>query len=353
MTRIISEGFEQADNEGLQSSTLWNNWRPTGELPHIIWGPLVTSGWAYPMVPRTGRGMASLYANQFYGKDFGAGSFPTELYVGVAFNTGAWGNFDFIRAYTDDAGVWSNNISIRCQNTGIVQAVRSNTVIASSSAGAVTLNTWNYMEVWFKPLDSGGRVVVKVDGSTVIDFTGDTTAEEEWINAILFGGISNSTSLRTFVDDIVVNSSDGSYNNTWPGQVRLLPIRPYDAGNYSQWDRGGVDLGNDAAQVRNGYDFSMMQTDVADEYQTFVPDIPDLPVGATISNIIVRTKGKVEAGSGVVAPMIRQNGVDDIGDDFTLSTGWLWTEETYPINPDTTSAWVEADLADLEIGFSS
>ena len=355
MTRLITEGFEQADMSGLASDTLWNYTVPNSELPYIVWGPYVAAGMDYPLVPRTGRGMMMLYANQFIGRDFGldSGTFPTELYIGIAFYNGNYASYDFIRAYTDDPGVFGNYLSVRGIAGGYVQVTRSNTQIAISAAGAIVVDTWQYMEVWMKPLDVSGRFVVKIDGTTVIDFTGDTTAEEAWINAIVFGAMSNSINARTFVDDIVVNDENGATNNTYPGQVRLLPIRPASAGNYAQWDRSGVDLGTDAAQVRNGYDFSMMQTTVADEYQTFVPDIPDLPAGATISNIVVRTKGKVEAGAGVMAPMIRQNAVDDIGSDFTLSTGWLWTEETWDLNPDTGVAWVEADLADLEIGFSS
>jgi len=55
MTRIITEGFEQADMSGLASDTLWNYTVPSSELPYVRWGPYLVSGMDYPLAPRTGR----------------------------------------------------------------------------------------------------------------------------------------------------------------------------------------------------------------------------------------------------------------------------------------------------------
>ena len=347
MTRRITTGFEELDQ-----FVLWDTvYAADNDVTFVQWERSPRASYQVPE-PRTGRGMfRSGNALAFVRND--TLDHPTELYFGVAVYAPRYEGVNWLVAYTDDNGVYSNYLSLQTLGNGVINVTRTGTVIASSAVGTMTLNTWHYVEVWFKPLNANGRVVVIVDGSTVIDFTGDTTAEEEYISAYLLQGTSNDTLYYTCFDDFVVNDSAGASNNTYPGQVRLMPIKPASAGNYAQWDRGGVDLGTDAAQVRNSYSFSLLQTSTADEYVTFIPDIPDLPAGATIQNIIVEVRAKVEAGAGVVAPMIRQNGVDDIGSDFTLGTGFEITQEVYPVNPDTAVAWVEADLADLEIGVSS
>ena len=133
-----------------------------------------------------------------------------------------------------------------------------------------------------------------------------------------------------------------------------MPIRPEAPGTNAAWTRGGVDLGTDEAQVRNGsFDFASLQTPDADDLVNFVPEIPDLPAGATITNIILSVRAKVEAGAGVVAPMVIANATPDISADQTLTSVWRYYQYAWDVNPDDSAAWDEADLALLEIGVSS
>jgi hypothetical protein len=134
----------------------------------------------------------------------------------------------------------------------------------------------------------------------------------------------------------------------------LLPIRPKAAGNYAQWSRGGVDLGSDAAQLRNGsFNFAMLQTSGSGNKATFDAETPDIPTNAIIKNITMNVKARMTSGSGYISPMLRSNGVDSIGAAQTLVSGWKFFQKTWDKNPEDESSWIEADIANLEIGASS
>ena len=309
------------------------------------------------IVPRTGRGMYALDANQILRKDFGSATAWTELYFGFAMNVPSLSTSRFLSVYTDDPSAYSNYMYLQLSAEGRVYLYRtSNTLLAQSAAGVIAADTWHYFEVYAKPRNSGGVFTVKVDGVEVATYSGDTTNEEEYINAWELSGVTASSgAIRpTLFDDIVCNDTTGSTNNSWPGMVRLLPLRARTPGNYGQWDRAGMDLGNDAAQMlAGGFGVHQLQTAVADELVTLVTEVPDLPAGASIQNVIVTARARVESGAGVIAPMVRSNGTNSISSDQTLTTNWKNFEYAWAVNPADSAAWEEADLATLEIGVSS
>jgi hypothetical protein len=299
--------------------------------------------------------MYLLSADMYLRNDFGIDTSRTELFWGFAMRVPSLGTSEFFVAYTDDPGAYSNRLALRLTAGGAVEVARSRAAVASSANGVVDIEQWHYFEVWFKPLNSDGRAVVYVDGVKVIDFTGDTTNEEEYINAWQLSGVEvNNNRIHTAFDDIVCNDPSGSVNNTFPGMVRLMPIRPHADGTHTDWTRAAVDLGSGAAQARNGsFDFTLLQTPDADDLVTFDPEVPDLPAGATIKNIVISALGRVESGAGVIAPMVIANATQDISADQTLGPSWSYHTHVWDVNPEDSLAWEEADLSLLEIGVSS
>lgn len=351
MVRLLTDG-----GEGANPYAIW-------DVVNILTGQVnfdyVINTYAsslYNFTPRTGNGMYALDSGTYLRKDFRTATSNTELYWGFAIRLPILATAEFFVAYTDDPGVYTNRLALAATADGRVNVLRSGTSIVTSVAGVLTVNQWYYIEVWFKPLNSGGRAVVKVDGVTVVDYTGDTTNEEEFINAWQISGVEGYTSARMFTcfDDIVCNDTSGAVNNSWPGQVRLLPIRPHADGTYGEWTRAALDLGYDAAQARNGaWGGSMLQTASADQKVTFDPEVPDLPAGATITNVVLSVTARVEAGAGVIAPMVISGATESISADQTLLSAWRNFQYAWAVNPADSAAWDEADLATLELGVSS
>ena len=346
MARRFTTGAEEPDVLGL-----WDNVLTLGSDNQIgmpTFGRSDQVSWA----PRTGRGMYVMNSTEYL-QNLTADN-PTELYFGFAVRFSALAAATFFVATNDTPGTFTNYCSLYLNANGSISLNRVTTALATSPSALISADTWYYMEVWLKPLNSNGRFVLKVDGSIPLtcDVTGDTTNDLELISAYQFKGIATTT--LTSFDDIVVNDASTGVNNTYPGMVRLLPIRGRSVGQYDQWVRGGVDLGSNPAQVSGGgFDFSMLQTPNADYKSTFVPDIPDLPAGATIKNVALSTKARVQSGAGVLANMLRANGTDSISADHTLTSSWKYYQDVWSINPEDSGAWAEADLANLQIGVSS
>jgi hypothetical protein len=351
MARRFTCGCEESD-----VSAMWDIVDTVGAEDQ----PGIVSLGRYDMVqftPRTGRGMYTM--NNYMSARYLFADNPTELYFGFAvrFTSLAVATDGIIYATTDNPGVYTNYVALMVNTDGAISLYRgAGLEIARSQAAVFVVDNWHYVEWWLKPLNTNGRSIVKVDGTIPanMNFTGDTTNDLELINSFRLQGHAASTGYITAFDDIVVNDTSGSVNNSWSGQVRLLPIRPKAAGNYSQWTRGGVDLGSDAAQMRNGsFNFSMLQTPNPDYKVTADVEVPDLATGVTIKNICVNAKARLTSGSGFIAPMVRANGVDSISADRALGSNWKYFQQAWDKNPEDDAPWAEADLANLEIGVSS
>ena len=350
MARIFSSGCEEAD-----PLALWDYVYAATKASVVA---NVFGRDQFTFAPRTGRGMLLLgmitNAPSYVRNTFAVTTY-TEFYYGFAMRAPKMESRAFFRSGCDIVGTFSDYNELRLNANGSIQAYRNGTSLLSSAAGVITIDTWYYIEVWCKPRNVNGRVVVKVDGVNILDYTGDSTDDAEYITfyELLCG--HNDTSYNPYAfDDIVVNDTSAAVNNTYPGVVRLMPIRPQNAGTDNDWSRAGVDLGFDMAQARNGtFEFAMLQTAAADQLVNFDPEIPDLPAGATITNIIVTARSRVQAGAGVIAPMVIANGTVDISADQTLLSAWRYIQYAWALNPEDAAAWAEADLALLEIGVSS
>lgn len=110
--------------------------------------------------------------------------------------------------------------------------VGSSTTVGTSTA---TFNTdqWYLLEVYYTVADSGGRFVVKIDGNTEIDYTGDTKySTQTTFDNIYFARGGAGTLL---LDDLALNDGIGTTDNSWIGAGIVLKITPDSDGATNQW----------------------------------------------------------------------------------------------------------------------
>jgi len=284
---------------------------------------------------------------------YNLGANITDLYFAGSFYAQALTNAQQIVAFdtrTDLA--WSSTLNIIWNTDGSLSLRRGTTVLASSSAGLVATNTKYCLECYVKPRDSGGEFTVKLDGTQIATYAGDTTDSAGSSDSFRIYSCNTGTTQWTFWDDVIANSNAGSTNNTWIGRVFLWPLHAIGAGNSQQLDRGGIDMGSNFAQIRDpdpgGAHY--LQGDLND-IDLFTVDCPDIPAGATINNIIVQGVGKSTGGAGLIALLCRCGGTTSTGSDQTLTASPMIRQEVFAVCPDDSAAWAEADLANgLEIG---
>jgi hypothetical protein len=99
-------------------------------------------------------------------------------------------------------------------------------------------NTWIKLEVYIKIGNGTGAYNIKINDVSVASNSGDNTGTSN-LKSIGFGqyvtmvGGDNAF----YFDDIALNDTAGTINNTWCGDGTIVALRPKGAGNYSQWDK--------------------------------------------------------------------------------------------------------------------
>jgi hypothetical protein len=121
--------------------------------------------------------------------------------------------------------------------SGFVRAVRGDGTVLATSSTAIEpsiLNTWGSIWEWRVLIaDSGGRMALKHNGTTYLDFTGDTR------NDAGSSGIATFVLLRqaSWYDDLIIYDTTGSRNNSWVGEKAVDAMRPSGQGDAEQLNR--------------------------------------------------------------------------------------------------------------------
>jgi hypothetical protein len=270
--------------------------------------------------------------------------------------------------------------SIRLTTGGAIQLVDDTTVIGASRQLAT--NVWHRIEIFADSTNaSGSRVITgRLDG---IEFASSSTATLGTIGAVAFGGnlvgSETATGGEWFFDDIQINDTSGSVENSWPGEGRIVHARPNAAGDSNTWQTasGGSGSGsstnyeavneiypNDATT----YLRRTTTTIKVDDYNiTNSSDLGIIPldtirflaVGArggatsatanTARNVLLRIKGQ---SGGTVSKSAQI--------DWSVS-GWITHSDPTPrnyklvayTNPQSSDAWSTSTLDTAQIGIEN
>lgn len=225
---------------------------------------------------------------------------------------------------------------------------------AASPAIVVGEGNWYVIEVWAKRGAVSGRIVVKVDGVTVIDFTGNT-GTADFAHFRFHGQASDSI----WIDDVAINDTTGGVDDSWPGDGRIIALRP-NADSSVQWD------GSDGNQVNNyalvddpsthDSDSTYVTTTVADEVDLYDVEASGLS-GKTISRVWAEgiAKATLGDGSGKFRLGIKTGGTEywDDADQQLFSTYYPYRTEEHTVNPSDSNPWDSTDLDAIQVGIKS
>jgi hypothetical protein len=281
----------------------------------------------------------------------------TKVIFGQAYMTDGSGNqFSWFTLY-GDAGS-TPHITIIQRNLGVVNIERgptgSQTVLASSAAGAWSNNVWHYVEVSATISDTTGTVVVKVDGATVVTYTGDTknggTANSvdmiEW-QAYNGGGI------HVWVDDLYIANDQGTINNDFLGDSRVYTLSPTGAGANTGWTPSTApnwDCVNELPASSTDYVFAG-SAGLRDTYAC--ADLPGSPAAVFGVNAVAIAK-KTDAANRTVKTVIRRGSTDYVDTTgLALSTADNVAVGLRETDPSTSAAWTVANVNAMEIGVES
>lgn len=221
-----------------------------------------------------------------------------------------------------------------------------NTVLATGTSAALILNSWLYLEVQATIADAGGTCKVRVNGTEIINFTGDTrnAGSSALIDRLHMTAMTNNM----WLDDVYILNSLGARNNDFLGEVRVVAQQPTGAGastgltpiSGSNWSNVNTIPFNDAT-----YNFSATPG-TRDTYA--LADITGTP---TIAAVQVATRMlKSDAGAASMKPAIKSGATVAYGVTQALSATAKTYSDVFETDPNTAAPWTVAGVNALESG---
>jgi len=325
MARRFTTGFELG--EVLEHNGSYGS---NGLVDAVVATPVRTGGYAWRPQNLANSVLAYTYCTHTLADD------PTELYVRFAFrHTGLEGtvddSYEAVFAVFDEAGdahlslgLAANDFLLRVKTGGTGALGQTGGSVVDTGSAVLTADTWWVIEVYISIANSGGQVTVKVNGATDISYTGDTqVGSTDGIRAFRFGahGVGNNTGItKKYLDDIAVNDTSGSQQNSWIGQGGVYLLKPSADGTQNDWTpSAGADnyaLVDEVPASATDYISSDTSTDI-DLFE--LEDLPAEIVDVDLIEALFQA-ALAETGSNSVKHLIRHSGTNYDGDTEAIVT---------------------------------
>ena len=219
MSVIGTDGFDWADSA--TDLTTYGEWATASS---ITVSSSVRVG--------TGKSIQFTNANSVLRRVFPANQSGKTLYAGVSYKrdstlSGAvTTRVPFISFYQTDNNESAPQIFVALNTSYKLEIVRGATVLATGST-TIALNTAYYIEVKCLVHNSAGSFEIKINGTSEVSITGTDTQEQSDSNVLAIGlGYLSAYSPPGYFDDFYIDNSDGTLNNGYRGEQRMVMITP-------------------------------------------------------------------------------------------------------------------------------
>jgi len=273
----------------------------------------------------------------------------SEVYFRYGYNTSQINS-------TNQRFQWLNGTTVlghlRLEGEHITAYTSGSTLIGTGSV-FIPSSTWFLLEAYIKIDNSIGRIVVKIDGITDIDFTGDT--QPDAITTINRIGNSFPGASTHYVDDIAINNALGETDSGWCGDGHIILLKPVSDGDVlqlipssgsSHWS-----LVDDIPPNITDY----VSGSTVGEYDLY--HISDFGLtGQTISRIWTESTSldTVAEGGYISLGIKRVSGSISWSGSLVQLTSYSQSKGTeYLLNPDDGQPWEASDLNSLQIAIKT
>lgn len=249
-------------------------------------------------------------------------------------------------------------VCVRLNADGTLSAMRGNSsgTVLGTTAFALSIGSFYYIEIKVVIHDTTGTFEIKVDGGSKLALTGQDTKStaNATANAVQLGTDGSATiSVTHTYDDLYICDGAGSVNNSFLGDCRVDYYAPNGNGNSSQLD------GSDGNQVDNYLlvddttpddDTTYVQSaDVGDKDTYTCADMTHTPSSIFGIQVLANAK-KDDAGARSLKTVTRSGTTDFDGATQALSTSYLYYSDIREVDPNTSAAWTKANLNAAEHG---
>jgi hypothetical protein len=117
-----------------------------------------------------------------------------------------------------------------------------------SGTGTTVLNTGQWYRIEYYYDETNNKVTLKIDGNTELNAVSNNDVGGGGF--VRFGVIDSATA-DLYFDDIAINDTSGSFQNSWAGAGSIVHLNPSAAGDNAAWPRAGTDSGANWSQANS------------------------------------------------------------------------------------------------------
>jgi hypothetical protein len=267
----------------------------------------------------------------------------------VYFGSSSYTNTTCLRFYNGTTCLGALKLDISTDGYAKIYRGDGSNLIATGTYRLVTLNCYR-VEVYYKPSTGvSGDFSVRINGIADITQTGVQTANNTGqVNLMQFGFGGGSM----YIDDIVADDA------SWIGNTRIQGLQPTAVGNsnsFTSYPSGDNYTTVDEIPYSDA-DYNYSNT--VDHLDLFGMSNLDesLKTVNTIKclDIIVRAKIDGFATPTEIAVAQRTGSTNYAGtDQIVAQDSWGFYHQIYEVNPNTSVAYVKADINGIELGYKA
>jgi hypothetical protein len=258
----------------------------------------------------------------------------SEIYLAVLWRPSAPSDlqpiFRFQNGVSEVTTLYRNNSTNKLQISG------------QTGTKTISNDTTYLVELYFKIADSGGRIVVKVDGVIDIDFTGDTLDSSAVFNRVYLGRDNATQTTKAYFDNFIWD--DASYI----GDTNIQAIVPTGVGTTTEWSPSAganwqcVDeIPASDADYNTASGWYKKDTYVAGNMSGSIN---------SIKCVQVQSRARFLSFANPTNIVVRSGGGDYLSAGIDLGSIWKSYFNIWETNPADSAAWEEADVNAVEIG---
>lgn len=246
---------------------------------------------------------------------------------------------------------------INASNFFEIRNAASNVVLATSST-PITSGAWQHVQVRLKAHASAGSAEVRLDGISVLTFSGVTAAVTADITQVNFRAASNQVQVPLddiwICDQVDATATQGRANNNFLGDLKVTALLPNAAGDNAAWTPNPA-VANFTAVDENppnttDYVSGLAASGVRDLYQ--MSDIAPT-VTAVYGLRTTLYAQKSDAGDAFIKEAIKEPAGVNLSVPLGVSASWAAVHAPYRWVKTNGTVWTAAELNAIQAGYDA
>lgn len=133
-----------------------------------------------------------------------------------------------IMGYGDSSSFYGAKVRLNTDRT--LSLTYNDGTLSATGSTTLATSTWYRVEMYYD--ETNNQATLRLDGTTEI---AATAVDDIGGGGKAIFGVFNSTTADIYFDDIAINDTTGSYQNSWPGSGKIIHLNPDSAGDSSSW----------------------------------------------------------------------------------------------------------------------